>query len=398
MNTELVKVTVPYEGHLYDLWKRGDGVPRALDLDAGRWLEFDQPHSIRKLIKRHAPALGEVFSTVEKTSRKGGRPGVAHYLTQEQVLYLAAKSETPRAQQVLKTMIAVFAAAMGWRPGAPGPDSLLQAALAQLLAGQRQADERLGRIEVDVAELRRAPQQMPLFVHPGPLRLSSVQLAERLKMTRPQLIALADRHADLRAMAYPNPAPPGVALSWDVAAVERWMDQHRPAWRSAGPAVRTGLRSLDDALDPPGPAPAPDAVLALLARYPAGLQLAQAAELLDTEPAALRPVLSALVREGRAEARPQPAGGVLYAPPRPPRDPGGPALIRAEILAAVQAHGPLTYEGLTAHVHRRNSDLRREVGALVAEGLLVSTKAETHKGRPAAVYSLAGRKEDPTVH
>lgn len=107
----LTKLTVQHEGRGYDLWRRGDGAPLARDLDVAAWLGFKNSYNVRKLIRQHLPSLGEVFSAAENTSSAvGGKPGRTYYLTEAQALFLAAKSETPRATEVLKAMIAVFIA------------------------------------------------------------------------------------------------------------------------------------------------------------------------------------------------------------------------------------------------------------------------------------------------
>lgn len=106
---DLVPVVVQHEGAAWPLWRRrGELEPLALDLDVARWLEYQDIHKIRQLIARYRPDLGRVSAMVAETSSKGGRPGRGYYLTEPQALFLAAKSETPRATAVLKTLIAVF--------------------------------------------------------------------------------------------------------------------------------------------------------------------------------------------------------------------------------------------------------------------------------------------------
>lgn len=111
--SELVKVTVPHEGREYDLWQGGDGEPLVKDTDFAEWLGYAQPRDIRKLADRYSDEIG-VFSrhrgakidTDGKASR--GRPEEGYLFTEAQALYLAAKSETKRASEILKAMIAVF--------------------------------------------------------------------------------------------------------------------------------------------------------------------------------------------------------------------------------------------------------------------------------------------------
>lgn len=111
MTNALVPLSIDHEGCTWPLWQHSGNntEPLALDLDLARWLEFSYLYDIRKLIRRYAKELGEVFATVAKTpGPEGGRPGKSYYLTEAQALFLAAKSETPKAHQVLKAMIAVF--------------------------------------------------------------------------------------------------------------------------------------------------------------------------------------------------------------------------------------------------------------------------------------------------
>lgn len=87
--------------------------PRVLDLRLGEVLGFDRPRDIRKIIERHAEALenlGRVCATVAQTSEHGGRPATAYYLTEEQCVYICAKSETPRAVAVTLEVVRAFVA------------------------------------------------------------------------------------------------------------------------------------------------------------------------------------------------------------------------------------------------------------------------------------------------
>lgn len=101
---------IKYEGAEFAFTVNGDGEPLARDVDVARWLGFERERKIRELIERHRPSLGEVspYRGAKPSSPSGGRPGSGSLLTEAQALYLAAKSETPNAVQVLKTMIAVY--------------------------------------------------------------------------------------------------------------------------------------------------------------------------------------------------------------------------------------------------------------------------------------------------
>ena len=110
MNTKSSQaIAIEFAGNGYELLISHDGhAPLVRDLELARWLEIGRDRKIRDLITRWLPELGEVCTTVVQTSDRGGRPGREYHLTEEQALFIAAKSETPRATQLLKAMIAVF--------------------------------------------------------------------------------------------------------------------------------------------------------------------------------------------------------------------------------------------------------------------------------------------------
>lgn len=90
-----------------------DGEPRMRDLDIAEALGFEKHYNIRKLIYRHLIALsafGEVFSMVEKTSSRGGRPGEEYWLNEKQALFICTKSEVQNAIDITIQMIEVFTA------------------------------------------------------------------------------------------------------------------------------------------------------------------------------------------------------------------------------------------------------------------------------------------------
>jgi hypothetical protein len=89
-------------------FRRVEATPLAFDLDVATKLGFSRPAKFRDLIKRWEPSLGEVFTTEGKTSNRGGRPGKDYWLTEEQVLFLVAKSDTPKAIEITKEMIRIF--------------------------------------------------------------------------------------------------------------------------------------------------------------------------------------------------------------------------------------------------------------------------------------------------
>lgn len=109
---------IDVEGWSLVVAERDDGErePRIEDEELGRRLGFDRERDIRKLIARYTES-GElqgvhVRATVARTSMpNGGEREVAvnvYELTEEQACFVAAKSETPAANALLKEMIHVF--------------------------------------------------------------------------------------------------------------------------------------------------------------------------------------------------------------------------------------------------------------------------------------------------
>lgn len=117
---ELQPLTINHGGQIWPMCLQGQE-PLVKDLDVGAWLEYERPRDIRKLIERHAEQLGEVSRHGgAKPSADGGRPEECYFLQEHQVLYLVAKAETPKANELLQTMIAVFMLARRGLLGAPG--------------------------------------------------------------------------------------------------------------------------------------------------------------------------------------------------------------------------------------------------------------------------------------
>ncbi len=99
--------------------------PRILDLRLAEVLGFERPRVIRELIARHENALSrfaEVCRTVRQTPEmngseaKGGRPAKAYWLTKKQAIYIASKSETDNATDILIHVIEVFDAVTQGKP------------------------------------------------------------------------------------------------------------------------------------------------------------------------------------------------------------------------------------------------------------------------------------------
>lgn len=87
--------------------------PRVLDTDLAERLGFSLPVDVRKLIHRKGQELARygVVATVAITSGvRGGRPGNAFYLNEEQALLICMFSDTDNAANVRKQVIETFMA------------------------------------------------------------------------------------------------------------------------------------------------------------------------------------------------------------------------------------------------------------------------------------------------
>jgi hypothetical protein len=96
------------------------GEPRMRDLVLAERLGMSNRYKIRELIGRHMDRLqqlGPVSVTLSAEEKEGfphrgenlgGRPSKTFWLNRKQVLYLCAKSETPRAADVTIAMVEVF--------------------------------------------------------------------------------------------------------------------------------------------------------------------------------------------------------------------------------------------------------------------------------------------------
>ena len=88
--------------------------PRVRDIDLAVRLGYERPRAIRDLIERLITSKNlngsEVRRTVRQTSERGGRPATEYWLTEEQALMVVARSETPKATEILRAVIDVFMA------------------------------------------------------------------------------------------------------------------------------------------------------------------------------------------------------------------------------------------------------------------------------------------------
>lgn len=87
-----------------------DGEPRIRDLDLAKKLGYQDIHKIRTLIAKNRNDLGFIATAAENHGGGRGRPGIEYWLTEEQALFVVAKSETPKATAILKLVIAAFVA------------------------------------------------------------------------------------------------------------------------------------------------------------------------------------------------------------------------------------------------------------------------------------------------
>lgn len=104
-----------------------DGEPRARDLDIAERLGFERPRDIRKLIERNLPEIESfgVCATVARTpDQRGGRPATEYWLTEEQALLVASRSDAENAPTVRRMLIKVFVA---WRRGHLAPTAMTPA-------------------------------------------------------------------------------------------------------------------------------------------------------------------------------------------------------------------------------------------------------------------------------
>ncbi|NJL08941.1 MAG: hypothetical protein HC900_12380 [Methylacidiphilales bacterium] len=104
-------------------FERGaDDELRVRDIDLAQWLGYAKPRDVRELIIRmeQRGELGEVCRTVRQTPA-GGRPAAECWLTREQSLKIAARSETPRASELLDLIVRVFLAVLDGRIGPAVP-------------------------------------------------------------------------------------------------------------------------------------------------------------------------------------------------------------------------------------------------------------------------------------
>lgn len=91
-----------------------DGEPRVRDLDVAQRLGFERDRKIRELIERNIVEL-ETFSPLAlRRGKSRGQEFTEYWLTEEQALLVASRSDAENAPEVRRMLIKVFVA---WRRG-----------------------------------------------------------------------------------------------------------------------------------------------------------------------------------------------------------------------------------------------------------------------------------------
>jgi len=176
----------------------GGEVPTIEDVELGRRLGFERPHDIRRLIVRHENSLGALSRyRGEKPTGEKGRPREGYLLTEEQACFIAAKSETPKANELLRGMIAVF---LAWRRGmlAPTGGSGLAPTMAQIVAMMTQIVRQEVKLVLEAAK-DRLESDCGIIGKTKAMRFIKHELLDLAKRSVPPLPALPTPEATLRA-------------------------------------------------------------------------------------------------------------------------------------------------------------------------------------------------------
>ncbi|SMH29493.1 hypothetical protein [Azospirillum agricola] len=100
-DSNVTQLTFPDEAATDDEIVAVDGEARIRDLTLGRDLEFDRPRKIRELIERHIETL-RLLGTCPTVGRVVRGNAVTEYLlNRNQAIFIAAKSETPKATELV---------------------------------------------------------------------------------------------------------------------------------------------------------------------------------------------------------------------------------------------------------------------------------------------------------
>jgi hypothetical protein len=90
-----------------------DGEARVEDVVLARWLEYERVGKLRELIQGHEALLkrqGLLPRKGEKIEGRG-RPRKSYWLNKKQAIFVAAKSDKPKGQEILLMLVDVFDAA-----------------------------------------------------------------------------------------------------------------------------------------------------------------------------------------------------------------------------------------------------------------------------------------------
>jgi hypothetical protein len=127
--------------------------PRIQDVELGTRLKLKDPRQIRKLIKGLASAgIISPFAVMHAAEITGGRPAREFWLTEEEALLVATRSDAEGALAITREMIRVFMLARRGLLSQQSNDSLTRACLAQIAEVNRS----LAQVTVTLANLSTA--------------------------------------------------------------------------------------------------------------------------------------------------------------------------------------------------------------------------------------------------
>lgn len=211
------------EGQRVRLVRVGAEAHRIQDLELARLLGFERPRDVRKLIDRWAADLGEVsrHRGAKPSGSQGGRPEEGYLLSEEQALFITAKSETEKATEILKVIIAVFVAA---RRG--GSQVIEHATPAAMPADYEAFEERiLARFNEARQDLAARVAKLEQLVREPRACRSVAALGIELGLSRTYAFRLLHDRPELRQYK--------TAAGWDVQAVKAAL-KAQPEERRAG--------------------------------------------------------------------------------------------------------------------------------------------------------------------
>lgn len=210
---------------------RPEGVdqPRVRDLDLAEWLGMERGRNIRQLIERHLPSLTGVslYRTAKPKGSKGGRPEQGYYLSEADALYITAKSETERANEALRYVIAVY---LALRQG--GEQAMAPNWQAQQEQRQREMSHSL--------ELRRLELEEQRLSHD---RKQAQALALQAALAHPLLVGVGDdiRRAHLITAIELQCGMSLPALRPSAAHIEGWLSPTEIARQTGSTPMAVGL-------------------------------------------------------------------------------------------------------------------------------------------------------------